>query len=237
MPKHILVVEDDWEIARLVAATLHKHAFNASLAKDWDEVLAHCETSIPDLIILDIMLPGVDGLTILRRLRERFEIPVIMLTAKGSLDDRVKGLTYGADDYIIKPFHSSELVARIRAVLKRAPKTEAETEQGSLFRFEGWTMDTKKREITDPDGVAVMFTGGEFDVLEVLCRHWGETMGRDRLAELSQNRMVEPYDRSIDTLVSRIRRKFQDHAIEARFIKTVRNKGYVFTPTVQESRQ
>ncbi|MEM7256577.1 MAG: response regulator transcription factor [Pseudomonadota bacterium] len=229
----VLVVEDDWEIASLVASVLHQNSFTSITARDWTTVREAFGKRIPDIVILDIMLPGDDGFTILRRLREQFDTPVIMLTAKGDADDRVKGLTLGADDYVTKPFHSAELVARVRSVLKRTTNNTA-TPAISCYEFGGWIVDSRKRSVSDPHGVAVVLTSGEFNVLEVFCRNAGVVLSRDRLSQLAENRMVEPYDRRIDTLVSRIRRKLQHHTPELELIKTVRHKGYLFTPSVSE---
>ncbi len=231
---HILVVEDDWEIGQFVAAALHKNGFRASLVRDKTGAMRQFEREIPDLVILDVMLPGEDGFRILRRVRERFDTPVIMLTARTEPEDRVKGLIGGADDYVGKPFHTAELIARVGAVLRRHRQNDEPRKETAVYRFDGWSLDMRTRQVSDPEGITVLLTGGEFDVLSVLCRHAGRVLSRDRLVQISQNRMVEPYDRSVDTLVSRIRRKLQRHSGTDQIIKTVRNEGYLFTPKVQE---
>ena len=230
---HVLVVEDDWEIANFVSAALNRNGYQTSLARDRASTFDQFAKTIPDLVILDVMLPGEDGFRILGRIRERYDTPVIMLTAMSEPDDRVKGLTAGADDYVPKPFHTAELLARVSAVLRRSEQTEREV-PSAIYQFDGWRLDTRTRQVEDPDGVVVLLTSGEFDVLRVLCEHAGSILSRDRLVQLSQNRMVEPYDRSVDTLVSRIRRKIQRHKSASQMIKTVRNEGYIFTPHVDE---
>lgn len=228
----VLVVEDDWEIAGFVASTLQKHGYDTCIASDRDSTLRAFEATIPDLVILDVMLPGEDGFRILGRIRQRHSVPVIMLTALAEPDQRVQGLRQGADDYVSKPFNTDELVARVEAILRRSAPVEDDVECDQ-YLFEGWSVDARKRLVQDPSGVTVLLTSGEFDVLRVLCKNAGVIMGRDRIVHQSQNRMVEPYDRSIDTLVSRIRRKLQRNGTSDNFIKTVRGEGYIFTPAVR----
>ncbi len=226
----ILIVEDDWEIANFIVLALSKTGFRAVHARNKTETMDQFEVEIPGLVVLDVMLPGEDGFRILGTIRQRFDTPVIMLTALTELNNRVKGLVSGADDYMAKPFHTSELLARISAVLRRKQRPATPHQDMKTLSFDGWRVDGHSRTVHDPEGTAILLTSGEFDILWTLCTHAGEVLGRDKLVQISQNRMIEPYDRSVDTLVSRLRRKLKDPGI----IKTVRNGGYVFAPNVTE---
>ena len=235
---NILIVEDDLEIASFVSAALNKTGFKTSLARDRATALAQFERQIPDLVILDVMLPGEDGFGILARIRQRYQTPVIMLTAMSEIEDRVKGLSKGADDYVSKPFQMVELIARVNAVLRRIDfSDQTDSPTPAIYTFDGWRVDTRNRRVQDPSGAVVMLTSGEFDVLQVFCQHAGSVLSRDRLVQISQNRMVEPYDRSVDTLVSRIRKKLQNVGNSDQMIKTVRHEGYLFTPMVKEAHE
>jgi two-component system OmpR family response regulator len=237
---HILVVEDDREIRTMVCRLLQKNGFRLSSVGDalaMDRVLA---TAHIDLLILDLMLPGEDGLSICRRLRTASSMPIIMLTASGDPVARVVGLEMGADDYVPKPFDPHELVARVRAVLRRsnvlpaASNAPALTDEASraVLAFAGWRIDPVARELANPEGVRVMLTGAEFNLLLVFCRHARRTLTRDQLLDLTQGREPTVFDRSIDILVSRIRRKIEDNPRAPMLIKTVRSGGYIFTPEV-----
>lgn len=232
----VLVVEDDFEIANFLVAALGRAGYRTALAHDKDGALAQFAQTIPDLVILDVMLPGEDGFSILGRIRQRYDTPVIMLTARGEPSDRIKGLMGGADDYVTKPFHTGEVIARVETVLRRKPASGGADAQPTV-EFDGWALDLRRRRLTDPEAAQVVLTSGEFDILAALCRHPGETLSRDRLVQIAQNRAVEPYDRSVDTLVSRVRRKLQARGGAKDMIKTVRNGGYVFTPEVREVAQ
>lgn len=229
----ILIVEDDHEIANFVLTALQREGYRGAIARNKAETLDHFAKAIPDLVILDVMLPGDDGFRILGTLRQRFTTPVIMLTAMSEHSDKVKGLLGGADDYVTKPFHTGELLARVNVVLRRQPKMEQSEPDQVEYRFDGWSLDPRGRHLTDPQGAAVVLTSGEFDILNVLCRNHGEVLSRDRLVQLTQNRAVEPYDRSVDTLISRLRRKLKGQDAGVQVIKTIRNGGYTFTPQVE----
>ncbi len=231
---HILVVDDHKEIRDLVAKFLTKDGFRVSKAEDGKVMRKVLGESKIDLIVLDLMLPGDDGLTLCRQLRAESFIPVIMLTAKGEEIDRVVGLEMGADDYVAKPFSSRELLARIKAVLRRAqslPPAQESLETGN-YRFAGWKLDTARRELESADGVIVPLSTGEYDLLLALIQHPQRVLSRDQLLDLARGRSATTFDRSIDTQVSRLRRKIEDNPKEPEIIKTVWGGGYMFTPSI-----
>ena len=232
---HILVVEDDRQISRLVARYLGENHCRVSVAGDGREMDRLLGFSRVDLVVLDLMLPGEDGLSLCRRLRAGSHVPIIMLTAKGEDLDRIVGLEMGADDYLAKPFNPRELLARIRAVLRRAALA-AETPSGRgarVLSFLGWRLDCVLRELTSPQGARVAITRAEFDLLQVLCERPGRVLSRDQLLDLTQGRSLAPFERSIDILVSRLRRKIESDPHHPEVIKTVRSSGYLFTPAVE----
>lgn len=229
---HILIVEDDADIRTMVSRFLTKNGCRVTATADGPSMSRAIATARIDLVVLDIMLPGEDGLSICRRLRATSSVPIIMLTAAGDPVARVVGLEMGADDYVAKPFDPHELLARVRAVLRRAAALpEAEKPAGPM-RFAGWQLDPVGRELRSPAGVRVMLTSGEFDLLLAFCRHAQRTLTRDQLLDLTQGRGTEAVSRSIDILVSRIRHKIEDDPRDPALIKTVRSGGYVFTPAV-----
>jgi two-component system OmpR family response regulator len=239
MPKapHILVVDDDREIRSLVAQLLRKHGFRVTDAADGREMMEALEGGRFDLVVLDLMMPGEDGLTLCRRVRTASALPIIMLTAMGEDTDRIVGLEMGADDYLPKPFNPRELLARIRAVLRRAGGESPETqeESGGLRAFEGWSLDLAKRELRAPDGTLVPLTAGEYDLLAVIVERPGRVLSRDQLLDLTRGRDAVPFDRSVDVQISRLRRKLEPDPKEPQIIKTVRGGGYVFTCEVTRS--
>ena len=233
-PAHVLLVEDDLEISRMLQGVLSESGFTVSgvtEAAGMDGVLARDKV---DLVVLDIMLPGEDGLSICRRLRTASAIPIIMVTARGDAVDRIVGLEIGADDYLPKPFDSRELVARIRALLRRA---QGGTGGGCTrpLRFAGWRIDPASRQLHDPDGLQVAMTSVEFDLLAALCRHPGQVLSRDQLIELTHSGLASPIQRSIDVHASRIRQKIEPDPDNPRYIKTVRLGGYMFTEPVEQA--
>ncbi|WP_299649104.1 response regulator [uncultured Tateyamaria sp.] len=231
--KHILIVEDDAEIADMVGKALGHAGYHVSAVMTSDEVHITFANDPPDLVLLDIMLPGDDGIDIIRQIHLSRTTPVIMLTALSEAGDKVKALRLGADDYVSKPFNSQELLARIEAVLRRAAVSPKQARDVYL-EFDGWRLDTRSRDFRAPDGSLVLLTSAEFDLLRVLCEHAGQILSRDKLVLMTQKRQVEPYDRSVDTLISRIRQKTENDPTHPAIIKTVRNGGYVFAPKVQE---
>jgi two-component system OmpR family response regulator len=235
---HILVVDDDRDIRELLARFLVKHGLRVSVAKDGAEMLRAFDLCAFDLVVLDVMMPGEDGLALTRRLRGRgSDVPIIMLTAMGEDTDRIVGLEVGADDYLPKPFNPRELLARIKAVLRRAPghALRPGATSGQRFAFAGWSLDLATRDLTGPDGVVLVLSAGEFDLLRVFVEHPRRVLSRDQLLDLARGRQAIPFDRSIDIQVSRLRRKLDDDPKEPQLIKTVRGGGYLFTPEVEAS--
>lgn len=229
---HVLLVEDDLEISRMLQGVLSESGFAVSAAAGGAEMDAMLTHDGIDLVVLDLMLPGEDGLSICRRLRAASSIPIIMVTARGDAVDRIVGLELGADDYLPKPFDSRELVARIRALLRRAQGGNGGGRMRPM-RFAGWRIDLASRQLHDPDGVQVAMTSVEFDLLAALCRHPGQVLSRDQLIELTHSGLASPVQRSIDVHVSRIRQKIEPDPDNPRFIKTVRLGGYMFTERVE----
>ena len=232
---HILVVDDDREIRSLVSQFLKKHGYRVSDAADGKSMMQHLEAGRFDLIVLDLMLPGEDGLSLCRRVRATSSLPIIMLTAMGEETDRIVGLEMGADDYLPKPFNPRELLARIKAVLRRA--NIIESDDGDLAKgalsFDGWRIDLTKRELRAPDGALVALTAGEFDLLSVLVERAGRVLSRDQLLDLTRGREAVPFDRSIDVQISRLRRKIEQDAKNPKVIKTVRGGGYTLASKVE----
>ena len=234
---HVLIVDDDRAIRELLAAYLEKNGMRTSLAANGREMRAVLERGTPDLIVLDLMLPGEDGLVLCRELRaSKFRaVPVLMLTARNEEADRILGLEMGADDYLPKPFAVRELLARIRAVLRRSrmlPPNMQVTEASRMLAFGDWRLDTMARHLLDADGTMVALSGAEYRLLRVFLDHPQRVLTRDQLLNLTQGRQADPFDRSIDLLVSRLRQRLRDTAREARYIKTMRSEGYVFSAAV-----
>ncbi|WP_116810074.1 response regulator [Steroidobacter cummioxidans] len=234
---HILVVDDDLDIRQMVGDYLRKNGLRTSLAANGRELRAVLETSDVDLIVLDVMMPGEDGLSLCRNLRAgKFRsIPVVMLTARDDETDRIVGLEMGADDYVVKPFSSRELLARITAVIRRTrmlPPNLQVSEAARLIAFGQWRLDTTARHLLDREGTAYALSGAEFRLLRVFIDHPQRVLSRDQLLNLTQGRDAEMFDRSIDLLVSRLRQRLGDGAREQTYIKTVRSEGYVFSQPV-----
>jgi len=231
---HVLVVEDDRETRALIAKYLRTNACNVTTANDGREMVRAMADHRVDLLILDVMLPGEDGLSLCRKVRAESQLPIIMLTARAEDVDRILGLEMGADDYLAKPFNPRELLARINAVLRRqaAARMVIATSGTTALTFLGWRIDLRLRELRDPAGARVAVTGAEFDLLRTFCERPGRVLSRDSLLDLTQGRSAGSFERSIDVLVSRIRRKIEPDPQEPTLIKTVRSGGYVFTPTV-----
>lgn len=238
-PDHILVVDDDREIRSLLTEYLQQQGYRVSAAADGKGLRAAMAQAHPDLVILDLMLPGEDGLTLCRELRARSEVPVIMLTARGEETDRIVGLELGADDYIAKPFSPRELLARIKSVLRRARALPENLRSGDtgVFRFAGWTLDAATRNLTSPQGVLVALSGTDFRLLKIFVEHPSRVLTRDQLVELMLAREAGPYDRAIDIQVSRLRQRLGEDAKEPSIIKTVRGQGYVFAAHVESVTQ
>ena len=238
---HILVVDDDREIRDLLAKFLSRHGYRVTTAAGGKEMRRALADWRIHLVVLDLMLPGEDGLTLCRNLRADSALPVIMLTAMREDIDRIIGLEVGADDYLPKPFNPRELLARIRAVLRRAGAAAARplASDGEaampLLRFAGWRLDPQGRRLTDAGGADIDLTAGEFDLLLAFAERPGRVLSRDQLLDLTRGRETVPFDRSIDSQVSRLRRKIETDPSRPALIKTVRGRGYVFTPSVERA--
>ncbi len=238
---HILIVDDDRDIRTLLADYLEKQGLRCTTAADGREMKAALDHHRVDLIVLDLMMPGEDGLTLCRNLRAaggpQANTPILMLTARGEDMDRILGLEMGADDYLAKPFVPRELYARIRAILRRAralpPNLDsAPPANARELRFAHWRLDTVSRHLIDAAGTVVALSGAEYRMLGVFLAHPQRVLSRDQLMELTQGREADVFDRSIDLLVSRLRQRLGDNAREPAIIKTVRNEGYVLAAEV-----
>lgn len=228
---HILIVDDHREIRELVTRALTKEGFRVTSAADGRAMHKTLADARIDLILLDLMLPGEDGLSLCRALRAKSDIPIIMLTAKGDEIDRVIGLELGADDYMAKPFGSRELIARIRAVLRRGRQSEA-APKPAQYRFDRWRLDTAARELVGEDGVTVPLSTGEYDLLMAFVERPQRVLSREQLLDLARGRAAANFDRAIDTQVSRLRKKIEQDPADPKIIKTVWGGGYTFTAAV-----
>ncbi|PZU25428.1 MAG: DNA-binding response regulator [Shinella sp.] len=231
--KTILVVDDDAEIRRLVGDFLGREGFAVELAEDgrgMDDVLSRLQ---PDLIVLDLMLPGEDGLSICRRLRAGGDVPILMLTAKGDETDRVVGLEIGADDYVVKPFGPRELLARIRALLRRASTRPAQAVT-RRFAFDRFVADLDAHQLTSEDGELVPLTSAEFELLACFVLRPRRVLSRDQILDWTHGRNADPFDRTVDILVSRLRKKLDGLGSGANLINTIRNGGYLLTVPVKQ---
>ncbi len=232
---HLLLVDDDEDILSLLTTFFQKHAHTVSSAKDGEGMFAALKVQAIDLVILDVMLQGEDGFSLCRRLREVSRVPVIMLTAMADPTDRVVGLEIGADDYLTKPFDQRELLARVKAVLRRTIEmsvSQASSETRPILSFAGWRLDVAKRELRSQDNALVLLSGSEFDLLLAFAEHPQHVLTRDQLLDFAHGLSHTAFDRSIDVQVSRLRRKLEDDSKNPSVIRTVRNGGYIFTPKV-----
>ncbi|MFM5551203.1 response regulator [Aeromonas veronii] len=233
---HILVVDDHSEIRDLLKRFLEQHGLRVSCARDGKEMKRLLEEREFDLLVLDLMMPGEDGLTLCRELRFKSNLPIIMLTAMGEETDRIIGLEMGADDYLAKPFNPRELLARIKAVMRR---TQAETQPAAEtltrdLRFDRWLLDVNRRELVDEDGVGLSLSTAEFDLLKVFLERPQRVLSRDQLLDLARGREAVAFDRAIDTLVSRLRRKLERDPKNPELIKTIWGGGYMFSADVTQ---
>jgi two-component system OmpR family response regulator len=235
---HILVVDDDREIRDLLGRFLTKQGYRVTTVQDGKEMRRAIADWAIDLVILDLMLPGEDGLSLCRDLRTKSQIPVIMLTMMGEETDRIVGLEMGADDYLPKPFNPRELLARMKAVMRRAKGASAPLPAADrkVLSFAGWNLDIGRRVLQSPNKLVVDLSAGEFDLLTAFAEHPQRVLTRDQLLDLTHGRAEAPFDRSIDMQVSRLRRKIEANPKEPVLIKTVRGGGYVFTANVRLGR-
>jgi two-component system OmpR family response regulator len=231
---HILIVDDDREICALLSKFLAQYGYRISVAATGEAMMQTLASAHIDLVVLDIMLSGKDGLSLCRELRASSRLPIIMLTAIGSETDRVVGLEMGADDYLAKPFGPRELLARIRAVLRRtaAPPPGTDPGRARVFEFAGWRLDAARRQLLSPAGALVDLRAAEFDLLLALVERPQRVLSREQLLDLARGRATTPFDRSIDVHISRLRRRIEDDPKEPAMIKTVRSGGYVFAAPV-----
>ena len=234
MPQHIVVVEDDAGVRTLLSRILRECGYEVTGAADGEELQAALGERQVDLVLLDIMLPGASGFDLCRMIRSRSRVPIIMISARGQESDRVAGLDLGADDYIAKPFGRSEVLARVRAVLRRAVDTHVplDVPAPERFDFAGWCYHGRRRELIAPSGAEVDLTAAEHELLLALLRYPQRMIGRERLLELARSRVATATDRSIDVLISRLRRKLGDGRKARPLIRTIRGVGYMFAADV-----
>jgi len=231
----ILVVDDEPPLVELVRSYLSREGFEILTAGDGPAAVQLVRDEAPDVVVLDVMLPGFDGLEVCRQIRAFSDAYVLMLTARGEEIDRIVGLTVGADDYLVKPFSPRELLARIKSILRRtrALPPNLRPEPQRCLVFAGWRLDTATRALTAPDGVVVPLSGGDYRLLRILLEHPNRVLNRDQLVELIHGREAEPYDRAIDVQVSRLRQRLRDEHREPQLIQTVRGEGYVLATGVE----
>jgi two-component system OmpR family response regulator len=231
---HLLIVDDDRGIRDLVSQFLTRHGYRCTTAKNGQEMRDSVTAGRIDLVILDLMLPGEDGLSLCRWLRRDSQLPIIMLTAMGEETDRIIGLEMGADDYLPKPFNPRELLARIKAVMPRTGRPQvSEGAPSRTLTFEGWRLDLSRRQLNAPDGALVELSAGEFDLLVALAERPQRVLTRDQLIDLARGRAATPFDRSVDVQISRLRRKMEADPKNPTLIKTVRSGGYIFSAVVE----
>jgi len=233
---HIAVLDDEVDITLLLANYLQGHGFRVTQVHDGRSLTTLMGTDPADLVLLDLGLPGEDGFSIARRIRENWRCGLVIVTGRGDAVDKIVGLEVGADDYVTKPFDLRELVARVKAVLRRltpeAPAAPAATASPVRLRFAGWRLDTAARSLHSPQGEEVPLTGGEFDLLCAFARHPGRVLSRDFLLEQTRGREAAPFDRTIDVQVGRLRKKIEADVDDPQLIKSVRGAGYILVPPV-----
>lgn len=232
-PTRILLVDDEPVLREPLAEYLARQGFAVQEAESAAAARARLVEFTPDLVLLDIMMPGEDGLSLCRHLIESRDLPVILLTAKTEPTDRIVGLEIGADDYVIKPFEPRELVARIRSVLRRARRAPAPEEEAALYSFEGWSLDPLKRKLIDPEGAMIAISTAEFRLLRAFLDHPRQVLDRDRLLDMVQGREAHLFDRAVDNQVSRLRRKIEADSRNPEIIQTVRGGGYQLAADVR----
>jgi DNA-binding response OmpR family regulator len=231
---HLLLVDDDVEVLALLQKFLEQHGYSVEVAIDGPTLWQAIERRLPDLIILDVMLPGDSGLVLCQRLRAEHTMAIIMLTAMGELSDRVVGLELGADDYLTKPFDARELLARVRAVLRRTDEARGALNDTprAILEFADWQLDVTRRELRSPEKVMIPLSTGEFELLLVFAEHPRRILTRQQLLDMARGEAYDAFDRSIDVQVSRLRRKLETDITSAPMIRTIRNGGYLFSPSV-----
>ena len=236
-PLHILVVDDDPRIRQMLARYFAQEGYQVSAAADGAAMRAQLNATKVDVILLDVVMPGQDGLTIAREIRAKSDVGIIMLTGRDELLDQVVGLEVGADDYIAKPFHLREVLARVKSLVRRRrpapdPALRSEDRGEDLIRFDGWLLDTGRRRLVSPSGEDVALTSGEFDLLAALAKHPGRVFSRETLMEHTRGRGLKSFDRTIDAQIARLRKKIERNPKSPTIVKSVRAVGYVFTGKV-----
>ncbi len=233
---HIAIVDDEPDITQLLGSYLQAHGFRITALHSGHALMHLMRSDAPALVLLDLGLPGEDGFTIARQLREHWRCGLVIVTGRGDAIDKVVGLEVGADDYVTKPFDLRELLARVKAVLRRLqpsePAAEAPTASGERLAFAGFQLDVPARRLLSPEGQEVLLTSGEFDLLLAFAQHPGRVLSRDFLLEHTRGREAGPFDRTIDVQVGRLRKKLEPEAETPRIIKSVRGAGYIFVPSV-----
>ncbi|MEH6579306.1 MAG: response regulator [Amphritea sp.] len=232
--KRILIVDDDQDIRELLESYLKKNGYEVLALEDGSRLMEHLQAEpVIDLIVLDLMMPGEDGFSLCRRVRAESEVPIIMLTASAEEIDRIVGLEIGADDYVAKPFNPRELLARIKAVLRRSHPAGTSEDKGRFLRFANWRLDTVNRDLIDASGVVMPLSGADYNLLLLFLQHPNQVLSRDDLLGLTRGREASPYDRSIDVQLSRLRQRLGEDAKTPHIIKTVRGAGYVLSVEVE----
>lgn len=232
-PAHILVVDDDARIRQMLTRYFEGEGYSVSTATDGAEIETCLKRLEIDIILLDLALPGgKDGIDIVREIRSRSDIPIMMITGRTDVIDRIIGIEIGADDYIAKPFHLREVHARLKSILRRRKPPEVNAPARDRIRFEGWVLDLAGRQLQSPDGENVELTSGEFDMLQAFVQHAGRVLTRDFLMDSTRARPLESFDRTIDAQISRLRRKIEADTKLPRLIKTVRGAGYMFAAKI-----
>ncbi|WOS65396.1 response regulator [Sinorhizobium fredii] len=237
LPEHILVVDDDARIRQMLSRYFEEEGYRVSLAEDGCGMREYLDKQSVDVILLDLVLPGEDGLTLARDIRSRSDVPLIMLTGRNDVVDRIVGLEVGADDYIAKPFHLREVLARVRGVLRRR-QPRASSRVGNppseIYCFEGLRLDVARRQLLSDDAGEILLTTGEFDMLCVLVKHAGRVLQRELLMDLTRGRKLDAFDRTIDAQIARLRRKIERDPSQPALIKSVRGVGYVFSARTRQ---
>lgn len=239
--RHLLVVDDDPGVRTMLSRYFSEEGFDVTVSENGATMRAALASERVDLILLDLVLPGEDGFILAREVRSHSQVPIIMLTGRSDVVDRVVGLEVGADDYIAKPFHLREVLARVKSVLRRteipvAAEAPASEVDGEAFAFEGWQLDVSRRRLASPDGDEVVLTTGEFDLLLAFVSNPGRVLDRDRLMDLTRGRAWDALDRTIDAQISRLRKKIEPDTRRPELIKSVRGVGYLFAAKVRRQR-
>lgn len=229
----LLLVDDEAALREPLAEYLSRQGFAVRQAASAAEARSRLREELPDLVLLDIMMPGEDGLSLCRHLAETQAVPTILLTARGEATDRIVGLEIGADDYVVKPFEPRELVARIRSVLRRASRGGATPAEDELFEFDGWLLDPLRRRLSNPDGALVSISSAEFRLLLAFLEHPRQVLDRDRLLDMVQGREAHLFDRAVDNQISRLRRKIEVDSRNPTLIQTVWGGGYLLATDVR----